>query len=167
MISRILFATDLGLYSPYLMRQLVRLTSKMKARVDIVHVIEPMGVFAESIINAYVPEKDRRYLRQHGLNDVKNKIKQQVEGTLRNDYHEILSQIELGEVIIDIGFPSEVIIQKACALESDLILLGSHGRSAFQGGAVGAVVSKVLGNSPIPVLIVPMINLGDVDRLNN
>jgi len=167
MISRILFATDLGLYSPYLMRQLVRLTSKMKARVDIVHVIEPMGVFAESIINAYVPEKDRRYLRQHGLNDVKNKIKQQVEGTLRNDYHEILSQIELGEVIIDIGFPSEVIIQKACALESDLILLGSHGRSAFQGGAMGAVVSKVLGNSPIPVLIVPMINLGDVDRLNN
>jgi nucleotide-binding universal stress UspA family protein len=163
MISRILFATDLGLYSPYLMRQLVRLTSKMEARVDIVHVIEPMGVFAESIINAYVPEKDRRYLRQHGLNDVKNKI----ESALRNDYQEILSQIELGEVIIEIGFPSEMIIQKACALESDMILLGSHGRSAFQGGAMGAVVSKVLGNSPIPVLIVPMINLGDVDRLNN
>lgn len=140
---------------------------KMKARVDIVHVIEPMGVFAESIINAYVPEKDRRYLRQQGLQDVKNKIKQQVEGALRNDYQEILSEIELGEVIIEIGFPSEVIIQKACELKSDLILLGSHGHSAFQGGAMGAVVSKVLGESPIPVLVVPMMNLGDLDRINN
>ena len=167
MISRILFATDLGLYSPYLMRQLVHMALKMKAKVDIVHVIEPMGVFAESIINAYVPEKDRRYLRQHGLNDVKSKIKQQVEDALRNDYEEMLSQIELGEVIIEIGFASEVIVNKACVLKSDLILLGSHGQSAFQGGAMGSVAIKVLGNSPIPVLVVPMINLGDVDRLSN
>ena len=48
-----------------------------------------------------------------------------------------------------------------------MILLGSHGQSAFQGGVIGAVVSKVLDLSPIPVLVVPMVNLSDLDRLDN
>lgn len=167
MIPRILFATDLGLYSPYLIRQLTQIALCMGARVDIVHVIEPMGVFAESIINSYVPEKDRRYLRQHGLVDVKNKIKSQVEVAIRRDFDDMLNQIDLGEVVIEIGFPAEVVVQQSCQLKSTMILLGSHGQSAFQGGAIGAVVSKVLDLSPIPVLVVPMVNLSDLDRLDN
>ncbi|MGR6873874.1 universal stress protein [Pseudomonas sp. HK3] len=167
MNPRILYAADLGLYSPYLIRQLTRIALNMGARVDIVHVIEPMGVFAESIINTYVPEKDRRYLRQHGLIDVKNKIKTQVEEALRRDYHDMLEAIDLDRVIVELGFPSEVIVQQACELQSSIILLGSHGQSAFQGGAIGSVVSKVLDISPIPVLVIPMVNLGDLDRLDN
>lgn len=90
MNKRILFATDLGLYSPYLMKQLSKVAISMQATVDIIHVIEPMGVFAESIINTYVPNKDRRYLREHGLEEVLSNIKEQVIQTLNNDYTDTL-----------------------------------------------------------------------------
>jgi nucleotide-binding universal stress UspA family protein len=167
MINRILFATDLGLYSPYLMRQLSQVATSMQATVDIIHVIDPMGVFAESIINSYVPDKDRRYLRQHGLADVLDRIKRQVTQTLKTDYIDMLDGVELGDVIVEQGHPAEVIIKQVFKQHSNLLLLGSHGQSAFQGGPMGSVVSKVMQLSPIPVLMVPMINLGDLDRTDS
>jgi nucleotide-binding universal stress UspA family protein len=162
-----LYATDLGLYSPYLVRQVSQIALSLQARVDIIHAIEPMGVFAESIVNSYVPEKDRRYLRQHGLRDVLDKIKTQVSDSLLADYGDLLEEIEFGEVIVELGYPAEIIIQQALKQNSNLLLLGSHGQSAFQGGPMGSVVSKVMQLSPIPVLMIPMINLGDLDRVNN
>jgi len=165
-INRIMFATDLGLYSPYLMRQLANVAVSMQATVDIIHVVEPMGVFAESIINSYVPEKERRYLRQHGLRDVLNKVKSQVGEVLESDYTDIMSDIDLGEVIVEQGSCVELIVQQALKQQSDLIVMGSHGQTAFQGGPMGSVVSKVMQVSPIPVMMIPMINLGDLDRLD-
>lgn len=167
MNKRILFATDLGLYSPYLMKQLSKVAISMQATVDIIHVIEPMGVFAESIINTYLPSKDRRYLREHGLEEVLSNIKEQVIQTLNNDYTDILKEVELGEVIVELGHPAQMIINQALKQQSHILVLGSHGQSAFQGGPMGTVVNKVMQLSPIPVMMVPMINLGDLDRNNS
>ena len=64
MVKRILYATDLGLYGPYIMKQVAILAQSTGASVDILHVIEPMGVFAESIINTYMPEKEQVYLQE-------------------------------------------------------------------------------------------------------
>ncbi len=66
MIKHILFATDLGLYGPYLMKQLASVVQSTGATVDILHAIEPMGLFAESIIDTYMPDKEREYLRNKG-----------------------------------------------------------------------------------------------------
>lgn len=149
------------------MRQLSKIAVSMQATVDIIHVIEPMGVFAESIINSYVPDDDRRYLREQGLADVLSKIKGQVIQTITEDYMDILKTVDLGEVMVELGHPAQTIINQALKGGSQILVLGSHGQSAFQGGPMGSVVTKVMQLSPIPVLMVPMMNLGDLDRLDN
>ncbi|HEY0819826.1 MAG TPA: universal stress protein [Rhizobacter sp.] len=53
------------------------------------------------------------------------------------------------------GNPSDVIIEHAQRLESDLIVMGSHGRSTAGQWALGSVVSRVLARTSVPVLVVP------------
>ncbi len=163
-MQRILYATDLGLYSPYLMKQLAQLAISLQARIDILHVVEPMGVFAESIINTYLPHDASRHLRQKGLQEVMSFIKTQVKEALSTDYIDILSELEIDEIIVEMGQPAEVIIQQALLRESNILVLGSHGQHAFQGGPMGSVVTKVLQMSPIPVMMIPMVSLGDLNR---
>lgn len=163
-MQRILYATDLGLYSPYLMKQLAQLALSLQARIDILHVVEPMGVFAESIINTYLSQDASRHLRQKGLQDVLMSIKKQVKEALSTDYIDILSELEIDEIIVEMGQPAEVIVQQALLKKSSILVLGSHGQHAFQGGPMGSVITKVLQISPIPVMMIPMVSLGDLNR---
>jgi nucleotide-binding universal stress UspA family protein len=52
------------------------------------------------------------------------------------------------------GDPSEEILNVAREGDYDLIVLGSHGRSALRGFLLGTVHAKILHHSSIPVLIV-------------
>ncbi len=164
MIKHILFATDLGLYGPYLMKQLASIVQSTGASVDIVHAIEPMGLFAESIIDTYMPEKEREYLRNKGIGEVIERIRLQVIDTLNSEYTDYLGQINLLEVRVNVGVPAEVIIEQAKLSKADLIVIGSHGQQAYCGGVLGSVASKVLQGTPVPVHMIPMVTLEDLTR---
>lgn len=164
MIKRILYATDLGLYGPYIMKQVAMIAQSTGASVDVLHVIEPMGVFAESIINTYLPEDDLHHLRNKGMPQVVDRIRLQVVDTLNSDYSDYLNTINLKDVLVEVGSPAEVIIKQASIRESDLVILGSHGQHAYRGGLMGSVVTKVLQLSSIPVYMIPMVSLNDLGR---
>jgi nucleotide-binding universal stress UspA family protein len=162
MIKRILYATDLGLYGPYFMKQVAILAQTTGAKVDVLHVIEPMGVFAESIIYTYMSEKERKHLRNKGLPQVVDKIRVQVLDTLNSDYADYLDLINLSEVIVELGSPAEKIIEQAKMRSSDIVVLGSHGQHAYRGGLMGSVVTKVLQLSSVPIYMIPMVSLNDL-----
>jgi len=162
MVKRILFATDLGLYGPYLMKRVAELASSTGAVVDVLHVVEPMGVFAESIINTYVPEKERQYLREQGMEEVLERIRLQVLDAIKADYDS--SGFTIDDVVVEQGSAASTIIAQAQLRQADLIALGSHGQQAYRGGLIGSVVAKVLQMSPIPVYMVPMVSLSDLGR---
>ena len=164
MIKRILYATDLGLYGPYIMKQAAMIAQSTGASVDVLHVIEPMGVFAESIINTYLPEEERNHLRAQGMPQVVDRIRLQVVDTLNSDYSDYLNTINLKEVIVEVGAPAEVIVEQAKIRESDLVILGSHGQHAYRGGLMGSVVTKVLQLSSIPVYMIPMVSLNELGK---
>ncbi len=164
MIRHILFATDLGLYGPYLMKQLASVVQSTGATVDILHAVEPMGLFAESIIDTYMPEKEREYLRNKGLTEVIERIRLQVLDTLKSEYADSLKMINLRNVLVEVGMPAEVIVEQAKLTNSDLIVLGSHGQQTYCGGVLGSVVSKVLQTAPVAVHMIPMITLNDLAR---
>jgi nucleotide-binding universal stress UspA family protein len=164
MVKRILYATDLGLYGPYIMKQVAMLAQSTGAKVDVLHVIEPMGVFAESIINTYMPEQELKYLRNKGMSKVVESIRAQVIDTLNSDYADYLALINLSEVIVEVGSPADIVLEQAKIRGSDLIILGSHGQHAYRGGLMGSVVTKVLQLSAIPVYMIPMVSLDALGR---
>lgn len=162
MVKRILYATDLGLYGPYLMKKVAELASGTGAVVDVLHVVEPMGVFAESIVNTYLDEKDQQYLREQGMDEVLERIRLQVVDAIQADYDN--SEIAIDDVIVEQGDAAVTIMAQAQLRQADIIAMGSHGQQAYRGGLIGSVVAKVLQMSPIPVYMVPMVSLSDLGR---
>ena len=95
MINNILYATDLGLYGPYLLQHVMSLASKHNANVHTVHAIEPVGVFAESILSTYMPEAEVNNLRRNGFSQVMDRIRQQVENAFEDEFLESNCDVQL------------------------------------------------------------------------
>jgi len=52
------------------------------------------------------------------------------------------------------GNPDEAVIQVALAKRTDLIIMGSHGRTGLKRLFLGSVAERVIGQAPCPVLVV-------------
>lgn len=159
MINNILYATDLGLYGPYLLQHVMSLASKHNAKVHTVHAIEPVGVFAESILSTYMPEAEVKNLRRNGFSQVMDKIRQQVENAFEDEFVESDCDVQLiNRIQVVGGKPAEVILEMAQQCNADLIVLGSSSQPS-EKTQLGSVASRVLSESAIPVFLVPMVKL--------
>lgn len=159
MIKNILYATDLGLYAPYLLQHVMSLATKHEARVHAVHAIEPMGVFAESILHTYMPASAVDDLRKRGFNEVMDKIRDQVECAFADEFAECNCDLELihGIQVVN-GKPAQVIIETAQRVSADLIVIGTSSQPS-ESPRLGSVAAAVLNQSSVPVFLVPMVKL--------
>lgn len=53
------------------------------------------------------------------------------------------------------GHPASTILERACSMPADLLVMGTHGRSGFERLILGSVTEKVLRRAVCPVLTVP------------
>ncbi|MGN7725239.1 universal stress protein [Luteimonas sp. 22616] len=53
-----------------------------------------------------------------------------------------------------VGDPAETILKFSKSKKCDLVIMGSHGRSALKSLLLGSVTSKVLGHGHIPLTII-------------
>jgi nucleotide-binding universal stress UspA family protein len=58
------------------------------------------------------------------------------------------------ETAVPLGQPDQAIIMFAQAKKANLIVLGSHGRTGLRKLLMGSTVERVIGQSPVPVLVV-------------
>lgn len=58
------------------------------------------------------------------------------------------------ETAVPQGQPDQAIIHWAQAKKANLIILGSHGRTGLRKLLMGSVAERVIGQSPVPVLVV-------------
>jgi nucleotide-binding universal stress UspA family protein len=56
----------------------------------------------------------------------------------------------------EIGYPTDVILEKAAAMPADLLVMGTHGRTGFDHLLIGSVAAKVLRLSQCNTLVIPM-----------
>ncbi|MEO7243068.1 MAG: universal stress protein [Variovorax sp.] len=62
--------------------------------------------------------------------------------------------VESDERVIDGHVVHEGILETAKELDTDLIVMGSHGRSGIEKLLLGSVTQRVLQDAPMPVLVV-------------
>ena len=84
--------------------------------------------------------------------------------TLNSEYSKAMKISNLNEVLVEVGPPAQVIMEQSKLRNSDLLVLGSHGQQAYSGGVMGSVVTKVLQITTVPIYMIPMVNLEDIDR---
>jgi len=157
MIRSMLYATDLGLYAPYVLQHALALARTFNAELYVIHAVEPMGLFAESVLQSYLDEDSLKELHSQGLNTVMENIEQSVMAGFRDELgegHQDLALIRTVRVMQ--GEPSNVILEQAQKLSVDLLIVGSNSHGT-EGASLGRTVARVLQLSEVPVYMVPML----------
>lgn len=157
MISAIIYATDLGLYSSYVLQHAVALARSFRAELHVVHAVQPMGLFAESVLQSYLDEQSLEKLKTGGLDTVMASIEQRVLEGFKEELDDSEDDMRLiASVNVVQGDPSSVILAQAQSCRADLVVIGSHSHGVDVAAPLGRTAAKVLQLATVPVYLVPM-----------
>lgn len=158
MIHSMLYATDLGVYAPYVMQHALALARTFNADLYVVHAVEPMGLFAESVLQSYLDEQALSEWHSQGLSTVMANIEQRVLDSFREELGEGQQDLALiKSVRVFQGDPSQVILEQAQKLSVDLLIVGSHSHGAGGEAPLGRTSARVLQLAQVPVYLVPLL----------
>ena len=158
MIQTILFATDMGLHTSYLLHHVNSLAVQHSARIIVVHAIEPPGYLGGAVVQAYLSSEVQHEVAHEGLSRIIDGVKNRIVDTLEEEFidgQQGLSNIR--DVRVVAGKPTDVILDIAAECCADMIILGSHGHNTESPNILGSVTSKILQISRVPVYMVPLI----------
>lgn len=144
MFKHILLATDGSAASRHAARMATQLAHEHKARLTAVFVVDPYPYIGIGQTNplgfqAYMANAQEHAAQAHA----------EVEALCRDEGRHVELQVRMAEDTT----PASGIVQTARDVQADLIVIGSHGRSAIARLMLGSVAAQVVAHSPIPVLV--------------
>ena len=144
-LKKILYPTDFSEHSIAALPYAAGLAQQNHAALHCMHIVD-------------VPHEEYRtseYMVPPEMPHVpKDKLLRTARVRLDRFITESLSGIDTVTSRVVSGEPFEEIIQYAQDQEIDLIVVGTHGRSAASSMLLGSVAEKVVGKAPCPVLTV-------------
>jgi nucleotide-binding universal stress UspA family protein len=145
-IQRILCPIDFSDCSRRALDHAVALAKWYEATLTVFHVRAPVPISAYATVASMIPASQVGGGRET-LNDVRAAM--QTFASI-DDSTRVPLAFEIGE-----GDAAREIVAVAKAADTDLIVLGTHGRSGFERFVLGSVTEKVLRKAGCPVLTVP------------
>ena len=139
-IRKILVPYDFSQHSEHALDWAIELAEKWQARLELMHVVHilPHAVALSRDVYARV-EQNQLATAQESLEAIRAK---KTEGTTA-----------LLDCQVRRGMPSQAICDEAKAQKTDLIVMGSHGRTGLSHVFIGSVAERVLRHAPCPVLV--------------
>lgn len=157
MIRNILFAADLGVYTPYMLQHVLGLAEQYRAQVTVLHAVEPMSLFANAVVKQYMPELTRRELEHGGVDRILMGIRSRILAALADEIIDgSQGLVFVNDVRVVCGRPADVILTEAAHHGADLIVMGRSGGHSPGSAWVGSVAGRVLQLARVPVYLVPM-----------
>jgi len=144
MISIILVPTDGSRLAQKAAVYAVDLAKNLNASVIVLSIVDSRSLALVSIAETGLPEaKIESALRETAKGNAQEIIKLCDEGGIRS------------KAVITTGYPVEEIVKEAGSSKADLIVMGSHGRSALTATVLGSVAYGVIHKDiKIPVMVV-------------
>jgi len=147
MISKILIPTDGSEAAQKAAKYAVDLAKQLKASIIVLSIIDKRSFIGQTVqakeatMNVIEPLED--YLREAA----EGYVGEIIELCNKNGVS--------SKTVITSGHPVEVIVKEAERAKADLIIIGSHGKSALAAAVLGSVTYGVIHkDTKIPVLIV-------------
>jgi universal stress protein A len=132
----ILHPTDFSDASEHALKMAAALARDYKARLVLLHAVEPPVYYGELGVSFIPPE------------DYREKAQERVAGLIGPD-----SPLTVETVVVE-GIAAAEILRVAAEHPVDLIVIGSHGRTGIGRVLMGSVAEEVSRKAPCPVLIV-------------
>lgn len=147
MVSKILVPTDGSETAQKAVEYAIGLARQLNASVIFLIVIDNRSFIAQTIPAADTP--------MHVIEPIEDYLREAAKG-----YAEVIKNLcdkkaVPADILIRTGHPVENIVKEAEKAKVDLILMGSHGKSALSATVLGSIAYGVIHNeTKIPVLIV-------------
>ncbi len=141
-LKNILFPTDFSDFSSYAASFAVSFATDYKAKLHVLHVIElPLGM--PEVLSLKI-----------SMEEVKAKVMQDARQELESAATPaILGKLDY-EIVCLKGKPFLEIIKFAAEKEIDMIVMGTHGRSALESMLMGSTAERVVRQAACPVFTV-------------
>ena len=156
-IKRILYATDLSENAAYAFGYATSLAKKYDAEITILHVIDEAMERSLYMLGAFPNQeplegnlkKKITYLTE----EINNRLKIFIDKNVAED-----PESEDKSISIEVckGYPANEILKRAEALNSDVVVMGTHGKGIVNQAFFGSVAKKVLRRVRKPVFIIPL-----------
>ena len=139
-IKKILVPIDFSDYSKKALQYTVQFAKSFNSEIFLVYVIEPMIYPADLSMGQMV-------IPQNELN-LAEKAKSELEDLAKNEIGDALKY----QIVIKTGRPFIEIIETASELDSDLIIIATHGHTGVEHLLFGSTAEKIVRKAPCPVL---------------
>ncbi len=138
----IVVATDGSKFSEDAVKYAAKLAKGTGAKLTVVHVVNVQGYIE-------VMWHDMKKEYEKHADKVLEELKERCDVLAPE-----LCEIEV-EYVVKEGIPYRKIVETAKEKNADIIILGSHGHSTLEKILLGSVAERVIGISPVPVMVVP------------
>lgn len=141
---RILFGTDFSPASRAAFRAAVDLARRERGRLVIAHVLPAVGpIGVESYVSARMYDEMEASVRRWA----EKRLAALVELARR-------SRVNARPLLLAGPAAHEAIARAAAKERSDVVVIGTHGRTGLERVLVGSVAARIIGSAPCPVLTV-------------
>jgi nucleotide-binding universal stress UspA family protein len=155
--GKILYATDLSINAAQAFRHAIGFARLSGAKIHVLHVMPDVDASVLNYISTAMGEERLVNLELAHKDEIKEQIRQRLQQFAKDeltDHPEELDRIV--DIEVHHGNPVGCILETADRLDSDLIVVGSHGKGKLKYACLGSVAEKLLHKSQKPVLVVPL-----------
>ena len=154
-IKTILYTTDLSDNARYAFGYAASLANRYGAGITILHVLEEMSPYADSVVINILGEEKWKEIRDANEQEVLETIKTRLEKFCEDVSSELPDCPFITDaIIVKIGNPVEEILEGAEAGDCDLVVMGAHGHGVIVNAMMGSTSRRVLRRCKKPVLVV-------------
>ena len=144
-VKNILVPVDFSECSRHALTYAAELAGRFGAKLDLLHVWDvPPYIPPEALVG--IPGSDSRSLGQLARDHAREEMDKLIA--------EHAGTLPLGEALLQSGDPARTIVDVAERRASDLIVIGTHGRTGLSHLLLGSVAEKVVRRATCPVLTV-------------
>lgn len=155
-VKTIVYASDITAGSRPAFRMAVEQAVKHEARIIFLHAIEPMSTDTDEMVRDYLLSQAQLNHTRQLMDQYRSKIEQRIADFMQCEIPEGTYLDHTPEIEVAIGRPDEVIVKVARERQADLIIMGDRGGSAASRIFLGSTTQKVIHQTDISVLIVPL-----------
>jgi len=147
MVSKILVPTDGSKTALKAIKYAVDLAKQLNASVIALSIIDNRSFIAQTVSAVDTPT--------HVIEPIEDYLREAAKG-YAGEIEKLCDKNDVkSETVIATGHPAENIVKQAKKSKVDLIVMGSHGRSALAASVLGSVAYGVIHDqTKVPVLIV-------------